>query len=473
MDLNKNRIDTDVRTIHLTAVCGTGMGALACMLRDLGFEVTGSDQKVYPPMSTFLEQKGIRITNGYSAENVSFRPDLVVIGNVISKDNPEVMEVMRLGLPFCSMPQALNHFVADGKQTLLVSGTHGKTTTSSILAWVLQKAGLDPSYMIGGILKNFNSNYRLGQGAYFVVEGDEYDTAYFDKVPKFFHYNPSIAVTTSVEFDHADIFNDLDHVKQAFSRFLGGLSEDSLLLAYDGDRNLADLLDTCRCRIERYGSRARSPWQLGDIAHDTPWTTFQVLKNCQPFAVFRTRLFGRHNLLNALSVIAIADHLNIPVPAISSALESFEGIKRRQEIRGQKREITVMDDFAHHPTAVRETISAVKPMCRTGRLIAVFEPRTATSMRSIFQEEYAESFHMADIICIRQPPSVRKIPDNEKFSSQQLVADLKERGKKAYFFPDTDAIIEFIIHHAEPSDLVLIMSNGGFDNIHQRLLDSL
>jgi len=473
LDMSKNRIDDTVKTIHLIAVCGTGMGALACMLRDLGFEVTGSDQKVYPPMSTFLEQKGIRIMNGYRGENVHHRPDLVVVGNVISRDNPEVMQVHQMGLPFCSMPQALNHFVARGKDTLLVSGTHGKTTTSSILAWMLYEAGLDPSFMIGGLLKNFDSNYRLGNGPYFVIEGDEYDTAFFDKVPKFFHYNPQIAVTTSIEFDHADIFNDLDHVKAAFGHFMSGLSESSLLLAFDGDKNIAGLTDGCHCRIERYGRRIDSPWQLSDISLDPPWTTFEVKKNAGHFATFKTRLFGEHNLLNALAVIAIADHLNIPTPIIGSALETFEGIKRRQEIRGQKRQITVMDDFAHHPTAVRETVRAVKSMANSGRLIAVFEPRTATSMRSVFQNEYAQSFDMADLICIRQPPQVRKIPDGQEFSSEQLVNDLKERGKAAYFFTDTDAIIDFLISRARPADLVLIMSNGGFDNIHQRLLDSL
>ncbi len=473
MDVNKNRIGESVQTIHLIAVCGTGMGALACMLRDLGFEVTGSDQKVYPPMSTFLEQKGIRIMNGYREENVNDGPDLVVVGNVISRDNPEVMKVHQMGLPFCSMPQAVNHFVARGKETLLVSGTHGKTTTSSILAWMLHEAGHDPSFMIGGILKNFDSNYRLGNGPYFVIEGDEYDTAFFDKVPKFFHYDPQIAVTTSVEFDHADIFNDLDHVKEAFARFLSGLAGSSLLLAFDGDKNVDELIGGCNCRIERYGNKKDSPWQLGDISVDPPWTAFEVMKNTRPFANFKTRLFGEHNLLNALSVIAIADHLNIPPAVIASALESFKGIKRRQEIRGQKRRITVMDDFAHHPTAVRETIRAVKSISTNGRLIAVFEPRTATSMRSLFQNEYAHSFDMADLICIRKPPPVRKIPDGEKFSSEQLVTDLNERGKEAYFFPDTDVIIDFLVSNARPADLVLIMSNGGFDNIHQRLLDSL
>jgi UDP-N-acetylmuramate: L-alanyl-gamma-D-glutamyl-meso-diaminopimelate ligase len=473
LDMNNNRIDDGLKTIHLTAVCGTGMGALACMLRDLGYAVTGSDQKVYPPMSTFLEHKGIRIMNGYRPENVSYGPDLVVVGNVISRDNPEVVKVHQMGLPFCSMPQALNHFVARDKKTLLVSGTHGKTTTSSILAWVLHEAGYDPSFMIGGILKNFDSNYRLGKGPYFVVEGDEYDTAYFDKVPKFFHYAPQAAVATSIEFDHADIFRDLDQVKQAFSRFLSGLSESSLLLAYDDDQNLDELVGSCQCRIERYGRHKRSPWQLGRISIDPPWTQFGVIKNDRPFADFRTRIFGEHNLCNALSVIAIADNLNISTPIIASALETFEGIKRRQEIRGQKRQITVMDDFAHHPTAVRETIRAVASVTGDGRLIAVFEPRTATSMRSIFQEAYARSFDRADVICIRKPPSVRKIPEAEKFSSRRLVADLKGRGKEAYYFSDTDAIIEFLVDNARPADLVLIMSNGGFDNIHQRLLDRL
>ncbi|CAB1079039.1 UDP-N-acetylmuramate:L-alanyl-gamma-D-glutamyl-meso-diaminopimelate ligase (EC [Olavius algarvensis Delta 1 endosymbiont] len=473
LNMNNNRIDDGVRTIHLTAVCGTGMGALACMLRDLGFEVTGSDQKVYPPMSTFLEQKGIRIMNGYQAANVDYGPDLVVVGNVISRDNPEVMQVHRLGLPFCSMPQALNHFVARGKQTLLVSGTHGKTTTSSILAWVLHEAGLDPSFMIGGLLNNFDSNYRLGSGPYFVVEGDEYDTAYFDKIPKFFHYKPQVAVTTSIEFDHADIFRDLDHVKAAFARFLSGLSASSRLLAFDSDNNIDALVGGCHCMVQRYGQRADSPWRLGNISFDPPWTTFEVLKNARPLAQFRTRLFGEHNLLNALAVIAVADHLSIRPAAIGAALESFEGIKRRQEIRGRKRQITVMDDFAHHPTAVHETVRAVKATVATGRLIAVFEPRTATSMRSIFQNEYARSFDMADLICIRRPPRVRKIPAGQELSPEQLVSDLNERGKEAYFFTDTDAIIDFLIRTARPSDLILIMSNGGFDNIHQRLLENL
>jgi len=259
MDMKKNKIPEAVQTIHLIAVCGTAMGALACMLRDLGFEVTGSDQKMYPPMSYFLKQKGIKMNDGFRAENLSYGPDLVIVGNAVSRDNPEVGEMHRLGLYFCSMPQALNRFVATGKQTLLVSGTHGKTTTSSILAWMLYEAGYDPSFMIGGILKNFDSNYRLGNGAYFVVEGDEYDTAFFDKGPKFLHFEPHMAVLTSVEFDHADIFNDLDHVKKVFENFVSGLPVSSTLLAFDGEQNVTEVIGNHYCRIERYGQKATSP----------------------------------------------------------------------------------------------------------------------------------------------------------------------------------------------------------------------
>jgi UDP-N-acetylmuramate: L-alanyl-gamma-D-glutamyl-meso-diaminopimelate ligase len=378
-----------------------------------------------------------------------------------------------MGLNFCSMPQALNRFVAGGKKTLLVSGTHGKTTTSSILAWILLEAGLDPSFMIGGILKNFDSNYRLGNGPYFVVEGDEYDTAFFDKGPKFLHFHPQMAVLTSVEFDHADIFHDLDHVKRTFKGFISGLAGSSLLLAYDGDTNVTGLIDTAPCRIESYGKNKNSVWRLGPISFQSPWTTFEIIKNSEPYASFKTRLFGEHNLLNALAVIAIADQIKIPLQIIAGALETFEGIKRRQEIRGQKRQITVIDDFAHHPTAVRETIRAVKSVHTSGRLIAVFEPRTNTSMRSIFQTEYLQSFEMADLICIRQPPLLQKIPPGQRFSSKRLVNGLKDRGKDARYFPDTDAIIAYLSATARPQDLILIMSNGGFDNIHERLLKSL
>jgi UDP-N-acetylmuramate: L-alanyl-gamma-D-glutamyl-meso-diaminopimelate ligase len=468
-----NRIPDSVKTIHLIAVCGTGMGALACMLKDLGYQVSGSDQKVYPPMSHFLAGKGIQIIDGFRTENLSYGPDLVVVGNAVTRDNPEVVGMFQSGIPYCSMPQALNRFVAAGKKTLLVSGTHGKTTTSSILAWLLFNAGLDPTFMIGGILKNFDSNYHLGSGQYFVVEGDEYDTAFFDKGPKFMHYDPLIAVLTSVEFDHADIFSDLDHVLNTFDRFLSGLDSQSTLIAHNGDENVARMLDERSFQIERYGPANTADWRLGDISKNPPWTVFQVFKKDRIFATFKTQLYGAYNLLNALASIAVADRLMIPVATISSGLETFKGIRRRQEIRGQKRQITIIDDFAHHPTAVRETIQAVRSAFSNGKLIAVFEPRTNTSMRKVFQDVYPGAFEQADLICIRRPPLLEKIAVAERFSSEKLVDDLKSKGHDARFFADTDSIIDFLVQVAIPGDTILIMSNGGFDNIHERLLARL
>jgi len=473
MDLKKNGIPEKVKKIHLTAVCGTAMGALACMLKDMGYSVSGSDHKVYPPMSTFLARKGIQILDGFGPENISHGPDLVIIGNTIKKDNPEVAAVNEKGIPFCSMPQALNHFAAKGKKTLLIAGTHGKTTTSSLLAWVLYHAGLDPSFMIGGILKNFDSNYRLGEGPYFVIEGDEYDTAFFDKGPKFMHYAPDIAALTSVEFDHADIFTDLEHVRQIFQGFIDALPRESTLIAFDADTNIDLLVPNKSDRVLRYGRKPNSLWRLGEVSIHPPVIDFEVLKKGGHFGQFKTRLPGEHNLFNILAIIGIADSLGISRPVIADALERFEGVKRRQEVRGIRRGITVMDDFAHHPTAVRETLRALKPFYPDGRVIAVFEPRTNSSMRDVFQEVYPEAFDAADLICIRQPPLLEKIPVGHRFSSQKLADDLKRRGKTAHFFSNTDDIIDFLSRQAAAGDLVLIMSNGGFDNIHERLLEQL
>lgn len=473
MDLDRNRIPETVKTIHLIAACGTAMGALACILKDRGYRVTGSDQNVYPPMSTFLAQKGITLQNGFDPSHVDYRPDLVVVGNTVSRSNVEVEQMLALGLNYCSMPQALNRFLVGTGSSLLVTGTHGKTTTSSLLAWVLYSAGLDPSFMIGGILKNFASNYRIGQGEYVVIEGDEYDTAYFDKGPKFLHYTPAAAVLTSVEFDHADIFRDLSHVKETFRKFSLGLDKDSLLAVYDADENIPAVIADSPGRVQSYGRQSRSEWQLADIEIRPPHTEFTVHYNNQLYGRFVTRLTGSHNLLNALAVIAVAHHIGVSADAIGKALASFEGIKRRQEVRGTVGGVTVMDDFAHHPTAVRETIQAVKPFYPNGRLIAVFEPRTNSSMRSIFQEVYPTVFDAADLVCIREPSLLHKIPEKERFSASRLVADISKRGLDAQYFRDTEGIIEFVAGEAAAGDVVLIMSNGGFDNIHERLLNAL
>lgn len=472
-DDHHHRIPSMIRRVHLIAACGTAMGALAAMLQELGLGVTGSDRNVYPPMSTFLKERGIHVQEGFAAEHLAYRPDLVVVGNAVSRDNPEVAAVAQMGLNYCSMPEALNHFAAAGKETLLVAGTHGKTTTSSLLAWLLYAAKTDPTYMIGGILNNFNGNYRMGRGAYFVVEGDEYDTAYFDKGPKFLHYRPKAAVLTSVEFDHADIFDDLAHVKSAFGRFLERLTPESILLAYDDDANIETLLPRATCRIERYGRSEKAAWRLGRVQLNPPETRFEVWRHGRLFGEFATRMIGEHNLMNTLAALGVAHHTGIEASVLADGLAGFRGIKRRQEVRGVRRGIVVIDDFAHHPSAVRETVRAVKAFYGERRLVAVFEPRTNTSMRDVFQSTYSTCFDPADLVCIRHPPLLSKIPSGERFSSEKLVADLRGRGKDAFFFPDTAAIIEHLAASSREGDVILIMSNGGFDNIHARLLEAL
>ena len=468
-----NRIPQNVKTIHLIAVCGTAMGALACMLKDQGFAITGSDTKVYPPMSRFLAEKGIAVKSGFDASHLSYRPDLVVVGNAVSRDNVEVQATGKMGLAYCSMPQAVNRFAAAGKRQLLVAGTHGKTTTSSLLAWILFCAKRDPSFIIGGIVSNFSSNYRTGNGDCIVLEADEYDTAFFDKGPKFLHYCPNATVLTSVEFDHADIYRDLDHVRSAFGKFVSAIEPRSLLVHVDDDPNVADIVGSARCTCRSYGMLPDSNWRLEDISIDPPATRFRVIRDGRNFGAFRTRMIGRHNLNNILAAIAVADHMDVPSDAIAEALERFAGVKRRQEIRGEKHGIVVIDDFAHHPTAVRETLIAVREHFSKNRLIAVFEPRTHSSMRKVFQREYVSVFDPADRICIRKPSLLGKVPEGERLSSRQLVEDLTKRGKAAVHFEDTESIIDDLAATSTRGDVILIMSNGGFDNIHERLLEAL
>ncbi len=449
------------------------MGALAAMLKELGCEVSGSDHQVYPPMSDFLAGRGIRVVEGFRPENLAHAPDLVVVGNVVTRTNPEAVDLARRGLDYCSMPQAIHRFAAAGKRTLMVTGTHGKTTTCALLAWILKVAGRNPSFVIGGILKNFESNYRLGDGGEIVLEGDEYDTAFFDKGPKFLHYVPHATVLTSVEFDHADIYRDLPHVMSAFRRLSEGLPQGSLLVAWDEDPNVSAVIGGTRAVVRRYGRREDSAWRLGSVSVAPPWTAFEALAFGKSFGRFRTRMIGAHNLLNALAALAVADHMGVGAEAAVEALESFAGVKRRQEIRGERGGVTVVDDFAHHPTAVRATLSAVRSSYPGRRVVAVFEPRTNSSMRQVFQAVYPAAFDDADLVYLRRPSRLDKIPAAERFSSEDLAAELARRGKPAWCFPDTDEIIAHLLPRLAVGDVVVIMSNGGFDNIHARLLESL
>ena len=466
-----NTIPNTVKTVHMIAICGTGMGALACMLKDLGLNVKGSDYNVYPPMSTFLSDKGVPVLQGFAPSHLDPQPDLIIVGNTVSKDNPQVTAMIENNIPCCSMPQAIQHFFGNRK-ILLVTGTHGKTTTSSLLSWILYTARQDPSFFIGGIVQNFSSNYRIGNGPYMVIEGDEYDTAFFDKSPKFLHYKPSHTILTSIEFDHADIYRDLSHVKESFRCLIMGLSAESLLLAYNPNENVQELIKNPPCRCETYG-HMDSHWHIQSIGYNLPYTQFEVYSNNQFFYHFQTPLMGEHNLSNILAVIAVAADLGIKKSDMAKAIELFQGIKRRQEVRGIKNGITIMDDFAHHPTAVLETLKAVKPFYSNGRIIAVFEPRTNSSRRRVFQNVYPDVFYPADIVCIRQAPLLEKIPENERFSSQELVDKLNQKGQDAHYFETTDQIIDFVVQTARANDLVIVMSNGGFDNIHVRLLEQL
>ncbi|HDI59771.1 MAG TPA: UDP-N-acetylmuramate:L-alanyl-gamma-D-glutamyl-meso-diaminopimelate ligase, partial [Desulfobacteraceae bacterium] len=438
--------------------------------KDRGMTVTGSDEKVYPPMSDFLRQQGIVVEEGFDGRRLERRPDLVVVGNAVRRDNPEVSALARQGLAYCSMPQAINRFAAAGKQQVVVAGTHGKTTTSSLVAWILHHAGRDPSFLIGGILRNFGSNYRSGNGDCIVLEGDEYDTAFFDKGAKFFHYRPKVAVLTGVEFDHADIFADVEQVRDTFRRFVRQMPSDSLLVAWDGDESLAELVTGSPARVMRYGPSAAADWRIEAVTVSPPWTRFDLLRRGRLWGRFRSPLLGAHNLANTAAALAVVERLGVDAKQAAAGLEAFAGVRRRQEIRGTAGGVTVMDDFAHHPTAVRETIAAVRPHFPGGRLIAVFEPRTNTSMRRVFQDVYPASFDGADLVLVRRPSAIDKVPEAERFSSSRLVSDLKARGLAARHFDTTEAIIDFLAAHCRPQDLVLVMSNGGFDDIHRRLL---
>jgi UDP-N-acetylmuramate: L-alanyl-gamma-D-glutamyl-meso-diaminopimelate ligase len=462
-----------IQHIHLVAACGTGMGTLACILKEMGYQVTGSDQNVYPPMSEFLADSGIHLNPGYDAANIPSgegAPDLVIIGNAVSKDNPEACEVMARKIPYMSMPQAVNRFIAHDKKIILVTGTHGKTTTSSIMAHLLEAAGLSPSFMVGGILKDFNSSFKIGSGEYMVIEGDEYDTAFFDKGPKFMHYDPYITIMTGIEFDHADIFRDLDHICGIFETFAGKIKDTSHIIACRENETLIQVLAEAGARAETYGEGGE--WVFSD--HETePGKTRALFKGPGTCFPVETPQPGRHNLLNALACTAAARRLGIADEAIQKGLATFSGVKRRQEIRGRVRGITVMDDFAHHPSAVRETVAAVRPFYPDGRVVAVFEPRTNTSMRRFFQDLYPGAFVQADLVCICDPCVKKDIPEAERFSTRQLVSDIKENGVAARHFKTSDQVLQFLVPELKENDLVLIMSNGGFDNLHARLLEQL
>ena len=477
LDPALNRIPQRVEHIHIMGICGTGMASLAGMFKESGYRITGSDQNVYPPMSDFLAACNIDVQKGYDGANLQPTPDLVVVGNVITAKNPEAVALGELGIPYVSMPQALAAFFLKQRTPLVVCGTHGKTTTSSLLASTLYHTGRDPGFMIGGIVREFNRSYGLGTGEYFVVEGDEYDTAFFDKKSKFFHYCPTFAILTSVEFDHADIFADFAEIKQAFTRFLTLIPDQGGLVACVDDPEVKRLVDKASCEVLTYGTTDECTWRVDDFEVKGLHSEFTLIRDNREYGPFSIPLPGKHNILNATAVIALLHRLGVEMEEIVRGLKLFGGIKRRQQVRGRENGVTVIDDFAHHPTAVRETLAALKAGYsspdNSSRLIAVFEPRTNSSRRNIFQEQYAQAFDHADLVLIREHIPLPTVPLDQQFSSQKLAADLTARNIRAFAFDDTQGIVDFLQSETRPHDVVAVLSNGGFDGIHERILSQL
>src|SRR5882757_10071880 len=390
----------DKKHIHLIGICGTAMASLAGMLKQRGFRVTGSDAAAYPPMSDFLGELGIPVAQPFDPRNLEPRPDLVVVGNAISRGNAELEHVLDQRLPFCSMPQLLHDEFLHVKDVLVVAGTHGKTTTTSMLAWIFHTAGLQPSYLIGGIAENFGSSFHLGQGKHFILEGDEYDSAFFDKGPKFLHYFPDALILTSVEFDHADIYKDLDAVETAFKRLVNLIPRRGRIIAFDTGESIERCLQRTLCPVERYGCANRATWQIANLKFCAERTSWSVLCEGKAWAEFEFPLAGEYNVWNATAAAALAADYGVPREVIGDALRSFQSVKRRLEVKGQVNGITIIDDFAHHPTAIEQTLQALRSRYPSARLWAVLEPRSNTMRRNVLQNALAHSLSVADEVII-------------------------------------------------------------------------
>jgi UDP-N-acetylmuramate: L-alanyl-gamma-D-glutamyl-meso-diaminopimelate ligase len=479
-DDNGNVLETispgAVRRIHLVGVAGTGMGSFAGMLKAAGYDVTGSDENVYPPMSDMLRNWGIQALTPYSPANLdTAKPDLVIIGNVIRRVNPEATAVRERGIAQMSFPAALGSLFLDRSHSVVVAGTHGKTTTSSIMAHVLVAAGRDPSFLVGGVTQNYSGNYRVGKGAHFVVEGDEYDTAYWDKGSKFLHYRPKTAILTSVEFDHADIFRDLPHYEATFDKFVRLIPKDGRLVVCAAYPNAVKLAQACPGQVVTYVAKegAQADYTPRNVRFGPEGARFEVLERGTALGEVLLPLSGLHNVENTLAVIGAARGLGLSFEEIAKGLASFQGVKRRQEVRAEVGGILVVDDFAHHPTAVRETIAAIRHRYPDRRLWAIFEPRSNTSRRNIHQEDYANSFTGATRASLKVPERHDKVPTGEELDVPRVCEDLKKQGIEADHAADVPSLVERVAREAKAGDVLLVMSNGAFGGFIDKLLVSL
>jgi UDP-N-acetylmuramate: L-alanyl-gamma-D-glutamyl-meso-diaminopimelate ligase len=445
------------------------MASLAGLLKQRGFKVTGSDAAAYPPMSEFLASMAIPVSQPYAEVNLKPRPDWVVVGNAISRGNVEVEHVLDERIPFRSLPDTLYDFFLRTREPIVVAGTHGKTTTTAMLAWIFQTAGKDPSFLVGGIPENFGSSFALRQGKHFILEGDEYDTAFFDKGPKFLHYFPQAIILTSVEFDHADIFPDLDGVKTAFKRLVNLVPRKGKIIAYDADINVNECLAKAFTPVERYGMKPGSQWRITNLRFQAGRTTWSVQHQGSPWADLEFALAGEFNVLNATAAAAMAAHYGIEAPVVAEALTTFRSVKRRLEVKAEVDGIVIVDDFAHHPTAIAATLKALRTRYPKARLWALFEPRSNTLRRKIFQKELVASLALADRVVVTPIFKPEAVPENERLTTSAVVNALKRSGRPAREMADADAIVQAVVPELESGDVVAILSNGGFGGINEKL----
>jgi len=444
------------------------MASAAVAMRETGFQVTGSDLNVYPPMSTFLAERKISVMAGYEESHLAHKPDLVVIGNAISRGNPEAEFVLENKLRYCSLPELLKEFFIRGKRSLVVTGTHGKTTTSSLLAWVFESSGLNPSFLIGGIPTNLGQGARFTNGNWFIIEGDEYDTAFFDKRSKFVHYLPDVAIINNLEYDHADIFENLAAIQTSFKRLIALVPRNGLLLVNGDDPNIVPLLKINHCPIKRFGLGPDNDYRATDCLYSPEFSEFSLGRKR-----LRIGLVGELNVRNALAVSACATHCGLSHAQIQKAFNTFTGIRRRMETRGQGRGVTVVDDFGHHPTAIRETIKALRMKFPGRPLWVVFEPRSNTTRRNVFQTELASALAAADHVVVAEVARLEQLPAAERLDPARLMCDLRAAGKPAEYLPSVDKIVEHVGRNARDGDVVCIFSNGGFGGIHIKLIEKL
>jgi UDP-N-acetylmuramate: L-alanyl-gamma-D-glutamyl-meso-diaminopimelate ligase len=455
--------------IHLIGICGTAMASLAGMLKQRGHQVTGSDVAAYPPMSEFLASLGIHVAQPFGEQNLQPRPDLVIVGNAISRGNVELEFVLDQRMPYQSMAQVVHDEFLTDRERLVVAGTHGKTTTSSLLAWLFTEALRAPGFLIGGIPENFGSSFALGDGHEFIIEGDEYDTAFFDKGPKFLHYFPDAVILTSVEFDHADIYQNLDEVKTAFKRLVNLVPRRGLLIAWDGHPNVDECVSRAFCRVQRYGFGEASAWRISGAEYSETLTRWKVSRDGASWAEFESQLAGEYNILNATAAAAMAANYGIPAEVIAKALRGFRSVKRRLEVIAEIHGVTIIDDFAHHPTAIAGTLQALRARYRGRRLWAVLEPRSNTLRRKVFEDELSQSLSHADQVVLAGVFKSDAISELERLDPQNIIAKLNAGGTPARLLPSADAIVEGIASELREGDVVAILSNGGFGSIYEKL----